>query len=194
MDATRRLFVGLAGTALLAQLARQLPAWAAQQELKPAQLPPAPAGHLAAPRNEAEWTLWWLAETIVPGTATDPEGAPGANDCGALNVMLDPQLPLAANVDLVVLSLDGTAQSLYDKPFRELNYEQRAAVAAQVESQVPLMTLLYRLIRAAFYGAAYNEVGVRWMGFPGENLGYIDHPDFTIGPVGTELTETGYLP
>ena len=37
--------------------------------------------------------------------------------------------------------------------------------------------------------------GSRWIGYPGANLGYIDHPDFTLGrPVCRELTEDGNLP
>lgn len=157
-------------------------------------LPPAPGGVCRTPSNDAEEALLALADTIVPGGASDPQGAPGARETCALSVVLSPAFPVAGLADVIQLLLNGTASSQFGKDFVECTLEQRTLVADIAEEQLPLLTVLYRAVRAAFYGASYNEVGTRWMGFPGENLGYIDHPDFTMGvPVSKELTKNGHL-
>ncbi len=70
----RELLQGAAAFALT-QLVRVTPASA---------LPLAPRGFCPAPQTELEHTLFALAETIVPGSRTDPSGAPGASDVCAL--------------------------------------------------------------------------------------------------------------
>ena len=158
-------------------------------------LPVAPEGMCMDPQSELEHALWALGETIVPGKDTDPAGDPGANESCALNVALDPTLPMADLAAVVLGMLDGVSDELYGTQFRLLDYDPRVAVGVEAERRLPVMTLLYRLIRSAFYGAGYNEIGVRWMGFPGENLGYIHHADFTFGqPVCKEFTKEGNLP
>lgn len=47
----------------------------------------------------------------------------------------------------------------------------------RAEDKLPLLRLAYRAIRSAFYGGAYNGVGLDYLGYPGPNLGYRHLPE-----------------
>ena len=58
-----------------------------------------------------------------------------------------------------------------------------------------MIRLAYRFIRSTFYASTYNMVGAAYLNWPGPNLGYTEHPDFTFGKsLSRELTRDGNLP
>ena len=68
-------------------------------------------------------------------------------------------------------------------------------VLVAVQETMPLLRLAYRAIRSAFFGGAYNGVGLDYVGYPGPNLGYRHVPEFSFRtPVCQELTTDGRMP
>lgn len=135
-----------------------------------------------------------LIDTVVPGKKSDPTGAPGALECCALNIAYDRYFPIAAVAPAILESLNLLSKKKYNNDFPSLNLEQRTDVLATLEGEIPQVTLVLRFIRAAFYVGLYNDVGLKYLGYPGPNVGYI-HEDYTFGvPMAKELTETGNLP
>jgi len=147
------------------------------------------------PETDVERTLAAILDTVVPGPELDPEGAPGALEACGLNLMLDDGFPFRAYAPMIATLMDQTARQAHGKAFLELGYEPRLDVLVKAEDKLPLLRLAYRAIRSAFYGGAYNGLGLDYLGYPGPNLGYRHLPDFSFRrPVCTEASTTGWLP
>ena len=146
------------------------------------------------PGTDAERTLAAFVETVVPGYASDPEGAPGALDACGLNVLLDPALPLAPLVGLLAMTLDGASRLAYGAAFHEMGWYAREQILAEVELDMPELTLAIRLARSAFYAAQHSDVAERWLGVLGPNLGYLDEGFSFVEPQADEMTDDGNLP
>ena len=152
-------------------------------------------GACIAAASDDEKTVAAIVDTIVPGRTTDPTGAPGALESCAFNLIYDDFFPFAANLPLLLPLVDGLADQLYGKPFVNCSLEERTEVLKRAEETLPFIRLAYRFIRSAFYAGNYNYVGTTSIGWPGPNLGYVGHPDFTFGePLAQELTVDGNLP
>lgn len=150
------------------------------------------------PVSDEEKILFALVDTIVPGSKSDPSGDIGATETCALKVLYSDINPIANNMSIVTNLLNSKAEKLYGKPFDLLNLDERTVVAREVEDELPLISLLYKFIRSTFYASEYTDAGEKYMGFPGSNTGYINHPDFTYGEKLKEFiieeTEDGNLP
>ena len=152
-------------------------------------------GACLQPLGEVEATLAALLDAVVPGPEGDPEGAPGALEACAMNILLDGSFPFRQYADLFALLLDGLAGDTFGKTFVELDHGQRLQVLLKAQEQLPLLRLAFRAIRSAFYGGAYNGVGLRYVGFPGPNLGYRHVAECSFRQtVCAERTETGWMP
>ena len=158
--------------------------------------PAAPLPGACVPaETAAEITLAAVLDTVVPGGAADPTNAPGALEACGLNLLLDDAYPFRAYAPLIATLMDQTATQAHGAPFVQLTYAERLDVLVRAEDKLPLLRLAYRAIRSAFYGGAYNGVGLDYLGYPGPNLGYRHLPDFSFRrPVCREATDTGWLP
>jgi hypothetical protein len=125
-------------------------------------------------------------DTVVPGQASDPTGAPGSIEAGAFDFLEAVEkmklLPVSLHVVQLLLSqaLAAMAVAKHLRPFWSLTLEQRTRIVAAIQnvSVVP-MPLLLRLMRAPFYTGAINHVGFDYLGYPGPNSGYVG--DFSFG-------------
>lgn len=152
-------------------------------------------GSCLAPLSETERTLAALLDTVVPGPGTDPEGAPGAVEACAMNVLLDAAFPFRQYADAIAMLVEGIAQSAHGAAFVSLPYAKRLDVLVSAQDQLPLLRLAYRGIRSAFFGGAYNTIGLEYIGFPGPNLGYRHVPECSFREaVCGEMTATGWMP
>ncbi|HAZ14274.1 MAG: hypothetical protein A2X86_18790 [Bdellovibrionales bacterium GWA2_49_15] len=121
-----------------------------------------------------------LYETIIPGAAFDPTGAPGAIEAGTVQFLAQTEksntlpIPVGLIRSYLRIALNLKAMWRYRKGFVHLNLAQRTEVAKRVE-RLPGIPLVYRLIRAPFYTASINRVGYDYLGYPGANRGYSDH-------------------
>lgn len=151
---------------------------------------PAVPGACLQPGTAAEETLAALVDAVVPGKDTDPDGAPGALDGCALNLLLDEYYPFKQYLSLIVTLVDGASGQEYGKTFLEADYEQRLKVLVDVQEMLPVLRLAYRAIRSAFYGGAYNGLGLEYLGYPGGNLGYRHLKEASFRkPVCKEMTD-----
>ena len=199
---SRRQFVKLSGkvtlgTALAASLFRGPLnfALAAVQFPEPDHQPLPGACFLDA-QTEEEQLVAAMVDTIVPGVDSDPDGLIGAMETCAMNLIYDEFYPFVENLYLLLPLIESVTDDHHrNKKFHNLTLEQRTEVLSEAEERLPFIRLAYRFIRSSFYAGAYNLKGTTFMGWPGPNLGYLNHPDFTYGePIGTELTEDGNLP
>lgn len=141
-----------------------------------------------------EKTFSALADTIVPGCQTDPSGAPGAVEACALNLIYDDKMPIAEVATMLVSLLDGAARDLYQRDFVDLNLEERTQAVLESEKRLPLLSWLLKLIRSAFYVGYFSDIGLKYLGYPGPNLGYVNL-GFSFGEkMSEELTPDGNLP
>jgi hypothetical protein len=151
-------------------------------------------GACLVPGSKEEQTLAALVDTVVPGRDTDPEGAPGALEGCALNLLLDEYYPFKDYLTLIVTLVDGAAKQSAGTTFLEATYEQRLKVLVEVQTMLPVLRLAYRAIRSAFYGGAYNGLGLQFLGYPGGNLGYRHLKEASFRkPVCKEMTD-GWMP
>jgi hypothetical protein len=156
--------------------------------------PPLP-GACLEPVGTLEKTLAAVVDTVVPGTTTDPEGHPGALESCALNLLLDDFYPFRSYASLIVSLVDAIGQQLHASTFLDADYQQRLEVLIKAQEDLPVLRLAYRAIRSAFYGGAYNGIGLDFVGYPGPNLGYRHLPEASFRlPVCKELTEDGWMP
>lgn len=147
------------------------------------------------PGTDVEKTLAAVVDTVVPGPSTDPDGAPGGLEACALNLLFDDFYPFRANAAALSALIDLEASADYGKKFVECSYKQRVQVLRKAEEGMPILRLVYKAIRSAFYGGAYNGVGLTYLAYPGPNLGYRHVPASSFRkPVCRELTETGWMP
>lgn len=145
--------------------------------------------------TDTEKTLAAVLDTVVPGAETDPEGTAGAVEACSLNVLLDSTFPFLQYADLFAGMIDQISQDLHGSPFLALAYPQRIEVLVAAVDKVPLLRLAYRAIRSAFFGGAYNGIGLDYVGYPGPNLGYRHIAEFSFrAPVCEELTADGRMP
>lgn len=156
--------------------------------------PPVPNACIPA-ATDTERTLTAVLDAIVPGPQTDPEGTPGAVEACSLNVLLDATFPFLQYADMFATIIDSQSQDLHGGPFLSLTQDQRVDVLVAVQDTLPLLRLAYRAIRSAFFGGAYNGVGLDYVGYPGPNLGYRHIPESSFrAPVCRELTTDGRMP
>ncbi len=142
-----------------------------------------------------EKTVAAIVDTVVPGPASDPDGYPGALDTCAFNLIYDEFYPFVSALPFLLALVNKKSDNKYGKTFEELDLVKRTQVLKESESAVPLMRLAYRFIRSAFYAANYNMVGAKHFGWPGPNLGYTEHKDFSFGKaICKEMTKDGNLP
>lgn len=156
--------------------------------------PPIP-GACLVPSGEVERTLAAVLDTVVPGPSSDPDGAPGALEACAMNLLLDDRYPFRSFAPMFAAAFDQVAGEAHGQAFADLPYEARLDVLVRAQGQIPLLTLACRAIRSAFYGGAYNGVGLSYLDYPGPNLGYRHVPEASFRrPVCRERTETGWMP
>ncbi|MBI3182988.1 MAG: hypothetical protein HYZ28_12700 [Myxococcales bacterium] len=147
------------------------------------------------PGSVEERTFVAIADTIVPGCASDPDGQPGAAEGCVLSLASDPGLPVAGVLPFLVALVDQYSNRSFDKRFIALDLEARTSVLAAAERDSPLLSYAFRFFRTVHYAGLYNDVGPRSLGYPGGNLGYAGDPDFSFrDPIGQELTPEGNLP
>ena len=152
-------------------------------------------GACLVPEGDVELALAAMVDTVVPGPDTDPDGAPGALEGCAMNLLLDDFYPFRSYGGLIVTLLDQVAKDEHGKKFVECGYDQRLAVLVTTQDVMPVLRLAFRAIRSAFYGGAYNGIGLEYVGYPGPNLGYrhLAEASFRV-PVCDELTSEGWMP
>lgn len=152
-------------------------------------------GACLQPLGDVERTLGAMLDTVVPGPATDPEGMAGALEACSMNILLDGSFPFRKYADLFALALDGIATDAYGSAFADLPYLQRLQVLVTAQDQLPMLRLAFRAIRSAFFGGAYNGIGLRYVGYPGPNLGFRHLPEASFRvAVCAELTGNGWMP
>ena len=153
------------------------------------------AGACLEPVGDMEKTLAAVVDAVVPGPAMDPDGEPGALESCAMNLLGDDFYPFRDSARVIVTLMDHLARQDFGGSFVEITFEQRLAVLVKSQETLPVLRLAYRAIRSAFYGGAYNGVGLDYLGYPGPNLGYrhLEQASFRR-PVCEEMTETGWMP
>jgi len=156
--------------------------------------PPLP-GACLQPAGKVEETLAAVIDTVVPGPEVDPDGAPGALEACSLNLLLDEYYPLKSYASLVANLMDKLMEKRVGGAFVEASYADRLQVLVDAQESLPVLRLAYRAIRSAFYGGAYNGVGLDYVGYPGPNLGYRHLAEASFRKaVCQEMSETGWLP
>lgn len=155
---------------------------------------PLPGACLRA-ETPLEKTLTAVLETVVPGAETDPDQTPGAVEACAMNLLSDGAFPFRENAQLMAGLVDGLATAAHGVPFAQLEPALRETVLLEAQESLPLLRLAYKAIRSAFYGGAYNGVGLDYVGYPGPNLGYRHLPEFSFRKaLSKELTDEGWMP
>lgn len=147
--------------------------------------------------NPEEWhqkVLHAFCDTIVPGRNSDPEGSPGAIDVCALNLLYDDSLMFKKVAPLFAEIIEGRAREIYGRSFIHLSLQEREEVIEVCLEEQPLLILVIRLIKSAFYAGGYSSEGMKYMGYPGPNYGYFNDPEFSFRkPVSREKTEDGNM-
>lgn len=152
-------------------------------------------GACLSPLGQTEATLAAMLDTVVPGPATDPEGQPGALEACGMNILLDGSFPFRQYADLFAMLLDGMAEDARGRPFAELEYPDRLSVLLRAQEEMPLLRLAFRAVRSAFFGGAYNGVGLRYVRYPGPCLGWRHVAECSFRePVCRERTSEGWMP
>lgn len=142
------------------------------------------------PETVDEKTMQALADTVLPGSDSDP----GALEAGALTVLFDKSYPAYQFIPLISYFLNNMSEQTYGKDFYELHVSERSQLLENVEKQVSYVSLLTKFIKGAFYAAFVNDVGYKYMEYPGSNLGYRE-TDFSFNrPMSNEMTNDGSLP
>lgn len=146
------------------------------------------------PETVDEKTMQALADTVLPGSNSDPEGEPGALDAGALTVLFDKSYPAYQFIPLISYFLNTISGQTFGKDFYELELNERTQLLENVEKQVSYVSLLTKFIKGAFYAAFVNDVGYKYMEYSGPNLGYRE-TDFSFNrQMSNEMTNDGSLP
>ena len=123
-------------------------------------------------------TVAAMADTFIPGG----DGTPGALDCGAVEVIVEPSQGVNPYISEVVSDLDDWCRSTHrGRAFIELPPEEReVALEERMGLRGGVITSLYlpayegilALAKLAFFGALVNKHGMNWVGFPGASKGY----------------------
>ncbi len=152
-------------------------------------------GACLEPATAVEKTLAAIVDTVVPGPDSDPEGAPGALEACAMNLLADDFYPFKTYAGIITSMMDQLGFANHNGAFVDLTYEQRLAVLVEAQQTLPVLTLAFRAIRSAFYGGAYNGVGLDFLEYPGPNLGYRHLAEASFRKaVCEEMTDTGWMP
>jgi len=146
------------------------------------------------PQTDDEKTVYALCDTILPGSASDPTGAPGAIDVGTLDFVYDKFYGVEQNLPLVLPLINAEAKRKYGKPLYELDLDQRTTVLANVESMLGLIDQIYMFIKGPFFIGIISNLGLEYMGDPGPNLGYRNDDFSFYQPMSREMTSDGNLP
>ena len=151
-------------------------------------------GDVKASHIEKE-TMKALADTIIPGPISDPEGSVGGVEAGALEVLYDPYYGLRPFIGIISIDLNLASFWWYRKLFKNLGLRQRTRIIL-FKDYFSLIKPVYEqaeiLVKLAFYGAIINDVGTDYISFPGPSLGYYDYS--LNRKFADEATEDGNLP
>lgn len=152
-------------------------------------------GACMEPVDKVEKTLLAVLETVVPGKASDPQGDPGAVEGCALDMIMDAGWGFRQYGSIFATVLDKRAITKTGVAFAEATEADRIEILLETQDQLPMLRLAFRAIRSAFFGGAYNGLGLDYVGYPGPNLGYIHLPQCSFRkPVCKEMTTTGWMP
>jgi hypothetical protein len=122
-------------------------------------------------------TLAAIADAFIPGD----DGTPGAIDCDAVRVIVDPANGVNPYVSEVVSDLDDWCGSAHGgKKFVELEAAEREVALEERMGLSSVPASLYlaayegilALTKLAFFGGIVNKLGTNWIGFPGASAGY----------------------
>ena len=126
-------------------------------------------------------TIAAMAATFLPGTA----GSPGAAEVEAVDVILDPSLPVRGYVAEVVADLDdwcfvrhgGRAFTALPPAKRERALEERMGLHGRLIRSwyLPVYEGVLALTKLAFFGGLRRAAGTTYVGFPGPSAGYAAH-------------------
>jgi hypothetical protein len=122
-----------------------------------------------------EETMEAFADTIIPGPISDPEGSVGGVEAGALDVLYDPYYGLKPFIGMLAGNLNGTSLWRYHKLFKDLDVGQRTEIVLFKDNNSlikPLYEQAELLVKLAFYGGIINDVGTKYISFPGPSPGY----------------------
>jgi hypothetical protein len=140
-------------------------------------------------------TMRAFADTVVPGPTSDPEGAVGGIEAGALEVLYDLRYGLRLFISTLSRDLNRTSLKWHRRLFKDLDLAQRTEILMYKDDNSgmkSLYELAELLVKVAFYGGVINDVGTDYMSFPGPSLGYDDY-SFNE-KFAEEATEDGNLP
>ncbi|MCL4558248.1 MAG: gluconate 2-dehydrogenase subunit 3 family protein [Deltaproteobacteria bacterium] len=146
------------------------------------------------PQTDDEKTVYAICDTILPGTTSAPGSGPGANDVGTMDVIYDKFYPAVQYLPSVIMIIDSSARSKYGRRFYDLDMAERTDVLAGIEGQLGIVDLLYEYVKAPFYVGIISDLGLKYMGYPGPNLGYVDRDFSFYKPMSKEMTSNGNLP
>jgi hypothetical protein len=122
-------------------------------------------------------TIAAIADAFIPGG----DGTPGAIDCDAVRVIVDPANGVNPYVSEVVSDLDDWCGSAHGgKKFVELDTAEREVALEERMGLTAVPASLYlaayegmlALTKLAFFGGIANKLGTNWVGFPGASTGY----------------------
>ncbi len=146
------------------------------------------------PMTADEKTVYALCDTVLPGMASDPTGAPGAVDVCTVDLMYDKFYGIAQDLPLVLPLINAEAHKEYGKDLYELDLAQRTAVLKNVEKMLGLVGQIYMFVKGPFYIGILSRAGLDYMGDPGANLGYVNQDFSFYRPMSKEMTSDGNLP
>ncbi len=146
------------------------------------------------PVTDDEKTVYAICDTVLPGTASDPTGAPGAVDVCTVDLVYDKFYGVAQDLPLVLPLINSAAYSAYGKKLYDLDLTQRTAVLKDVETTLGLIGQIYMFAKGPFYIGIVSRAGLDYMGDPGANLGYVNHDFSFYKPMSKEMTSDGNLP
>lgn len=164
----RTLLGGIGSAVILAPIAGCRP-WACRN----------PAVDDVTPHQRA--TIAVMSATFVPGT----ERSPGAAEVDAVDVVLDPSLPVRGYVAEVVADLDdwcfvrhgGRTFLALPPARRERALEERMGLHGKLIRSwyLPVYEGVLALTKLAFFGGLRRAAGMTYVGFPGPSAGYAAH-------------------
>lgn len=157
------------------------------------------SGYCIDPHDRTQATVVAIADTVVPGPSSDPEGTPGAAEACVLNMFYDPYYGISSLIPVLISDIDSASNRLFGRDFSGLTFSQRTQVLLDREKNFPALLGLnvYSLVIAfcmlGFYGGIFNESGPDYAGFPGPSLGYRGVSSYGIR-FSREMTQDGSLP
>jgi hypothetical protein len=189
---SRREFIRIA---TLAAGALAVPACLSRQSAPVPVLPIGPAlPHLGGAPDTADGrTVAAFVDTVIPGRYRDPTGAPGGLDVNAPALFFDPELPALPLVPLLAFLLDQVSgQDFAGRAFADLTVPEREQALEHALQVAAPLELAVQLVKLAYYS---SDGAADWLGYPGANAGYVNHPDFSFGrAMAREISADGNVP